>query len=232
MQQPASLLLEVRDASGQFTRHLVEGDGYLIGRGDFCDLWLDDAGLPLVHSEIHVQEGAVWIEAVDAAAVEINGKPVPRFALRSGDVLRLGTISVTIWMGTDAQTAWQLPADGWEDLSQLSALELCERIEAEEAAIHDDERRHWQGIEALLVTLESLLRTDRELVVDDQRTENVVQQLQALSEALATRTQQLADQEQQFLNTASEIKQSQEDMARRLESMIHQIDPGDLRASA
>jgi hypothetical protein len=230
MQPQSSLLLEVRDAAGQITRELVDADGYLIGRGDFCDLRLADAALPMVHSEIHIQDGAIWIEAVDAPAVEINGRAVPRLTLRSGDALRIGSMSITVRMGIDA--AWQASIDGWEDLSQLSALELCERIEAEEAAIRDDERRRWEGVEALLVSLEEMLRTDTVLVADDPRTETIVQQLHELSEALATRTQQLAEQEQQFLDTASEIKQSQDEMSRRLEEMIHHLDAGEFRASA
>lgn len=228
MQPSASLILEMRDTAGQLRRHRVEADGYLIGRGEFCDLRLDDAGIPLVHSEIHIQDGAMWIEAVDAAAIDMNGKAVPRLALRSGDVLRVGSLAVTIRTGVEAE----ILADDWEDLSALSALELCERIEAEEAAIRDDEQQRCQGIESLLVALEGMLRTDRELLGDDAHTENVVQQLHALSEALATRTQQLVEQEQQFLNTAGEIKHSQEDMARRMEDLIHNLDAGELRASA
>lgn len=229
MQPSASLILEMRDTAGDLRRHRVEADGYLIGRGDFCDLRLDDAAIPLVHSEIHLQDGAMWIEAVDAPAIDMNGKAVPRLALRSGDVLRIGTVAVTIRTGIEADI---LSDDAWEDLLELSALELCERIEAEEATIREDEQHRWQGIEALLVALEGMLRTDRELIADDAHTESVVQQLHALSEALATRTQQLVEQEQQFLNTAGEIKQSQEDMARRMEDLIHNLDAGELRASA
>ncbi len=232
MLQPASLLLEVRGAEGRLRRLPVEADGFLIGRGDFCDLLVDEDNLPLAHSEIHLQDGAVWIEAVDAPTIEINGRSVPRLALRTGDVLQIGAMTITIRMGADALTPPRASADVWEDLSALSALELCERIESEELAIADDERRRFQGIESLLSALENVLRTDQSLVAHDPRTENVVTQLHELSEALAERTRQLQEQEQQFLASASEIKQSQDDMTRRMEELLHHLDTGDLRASA
>ncbi len=232
MLQPASLLLEVRGVEGRLRRLPVEADGFLIGRGDFCDLRLDEAGLPLVHSEIHLQDGVVWIQAVDVPTIEINGRTVPRLTLRSGDVLKLGSATATVRMGAEAAAALRSPNELWEDLSDLSAAQLCERIEAEEAAILEVERRRFEGIESLLAALENVLRTDQTLVDHDPRTENVVTQLHDLSDALAERTRQLQDQEQQFLASASEIKHSQDEMARRLEDLIHHLDTGDLRASA
>lgn len=232
MQPSTSLILEVRDAAGALRRHRVEADGFLIGRGDFCDLRLDEPSLPMVHSEIHLDNGVIWIEAIDAPSVEVNGKLVPRLTLRSGDTLRFGSVPATVRMGADAMNIGSTTDAAWEDLSHLSAVELCERIEAEEAAVRDEERQRWQGVESLLVALEQMLRTDRELVTDEARTEEITQQLHALSEALAIRTQQLADQEQQFLNTAHEIKHSQDEMTRRMEVLIQQLDTGELRASA
>ncbi len=232
MLQTASLLLEVRGAEGRVRRLPVEADGFLIGRGDFCDLRIDDASLPLVHSEIHLQQGAVWIEAVDALAIEMNGRAVPRLSLRSGDVLHIGPLTVTIRMGNDALEMDRSSPSAWEDLSELSALELCERIESEELQIAEDERRRFQGIESLLSALENVLRTDPSQIDHDPRTENVVSQLHELSEALAERTRQLQEQEQQFLASASEIKHSQDDMTRRMEELLQHLDNGDLRASA
>lgn len=232
MPQPTSLLLEVRGADGRCRRLPVEADGFLIGRGDFCDLQIDDATLPLVHSEIHLQHGAVWIEAVDAPAIEMNGRAVPRLSLRSGDVFLIGPLTITIYLGTDAPGLDLPPVETWEDLSSLSAFELCERIESEEQQIADDERRRMLGIESLLSALEGVLRTDQSLPAHDPRTENVVTQLHELSEALAERTRQLQEQEQQFLTSATEIRQSQDDMTRRMEELLHQLDTGELRASA
>lgn len=232
MLQSASLLLEVRDVDGRTRRLPVDADGFLIGRGDFCDLQLDEAALPLVHSEIHLQDGVAWIEVVDAAAIEINGRAVPRLTLRSGDVLQFGSLTGTVRMGADVAAGQRTPVEAWEDLAALSAFELCERIESEQSAILEDERRRFQGIESLLVALETVLRTDQSLVEQDPRTENVVTQLHDLSEALAARTRQLQEQEQQFLVSASEIKQSQDEMARRLEDLIQHLDTGNLRASA
>lgn len=232
MLQPASLLLEVRGADGHSRRLPVEADGFLIGRGDFCDLRIDDATLPPVHSEIHLQEGAAWIEAVDAPAIEMNGRAVPRLSLRSGDVFLIGATTVTVHMGADALAAAVPGTEAWEDLSSLSARELCERIESEESQIAEEERRRFQGIESLLAALENVLLTDQSLVAQDPRTENVVSQLHELSEALAERTRQLQEQEQQFLASASEIKQSQDDMTRRMEDLLQHLDTSELRASA
>lgn len=231
MLQSASLYLEVRGADGMSRQVPVDADGFLIGRGDFCDLRVDDPAVPMVHSEIHLQHGAMWIEAVDAASIEMNGRTVPRLSLRSGDTLRIGSQSITfrVDQGTLSQS---LPSEPWEDLSALSALELCERIELEEQAVLEDERQQFRGIESLLSALENVLRSDSSFADQDPRTENVVHQLHELSEALAERTRQLQEQEQQFLASASDIKQSQDDMTRRMEVLLEQLNASDLRASA
>ncbi len=219
------VVLEV-EVSGEVRRVSVDAGEFLIGRAEFCDLQIDSPAVPLAWCVVHLQGQVVWIEAADeVATLEINGQAMKRLAVRSGDRLTLGPVTLTVRLGADALTK---PA---EDLSGLSAVELCERIEAEQQALDDHERQRILGVEALLAALEGVL-TQESLTSDPTRTETVLGQLQGLSELLAERTRQLADHEQEFLASAVEIKQAQDRMTRRLEELLGHLEEGDLRASA
>lgn len=211
----------------------VDADGFLIGRGDFCDLVVNDAAVPLAHSELHLQEGAVWIEALDEeVAIEINGKSLRRLALRAGDVLQVGPAEITVRFGAPAAAATvEFAAD---DLSRLSAAELCDRIEAEEAELAAFERRRLLGWEALLSAVEGVLSKQRLHATHDAdpRFETVLQQLQAMSAALDARTRELAAQEVQFVESAAELKDVQERLSRKLDQLLQQAGENELRASA
>jgi predicted component of type VI protein secretion system len=223
--------LDAVTGNGRVRRLPVEGGSCLIGRGDFCDLQVPGDDVPLAHSELHVERGAIWIEAVDEADLEINGRACRRLALREGDALRLGDtlITVRICAAADATAAMRMD----EDLSQLSALELCERIEAEQAAVASDERRRLMGWDALLTQLEDIIAQEPAAAEEQAaRLEGVLAQLHDLSNMLAARTQVLAAQEAQFLESAGELKHAQDAMTGRLEHLLQQFHDGELRASA
>ncbi|MDZ4687246.1 MAG: DUF1192 family protein, partial [Planctomycetaceae bacterium] len=156
------VVLEVRTTLGAVHQVTVDGDGFLIGRGDFCDLQLDDASQPLVHSELHLQGHTVGIEAADDNdAVIVNGDRCRRMALHDGDRVQCGGTEITIHIGTHAETAeaLALPAMS-EDLTLLSVDELCDRIAHEEAEVAAFERGQLTGWRSLLQSVEATLLDD------------------------------------------------------------------------
>ena len=222
------VILEATTGMGRPRRILVEGGSCLIGRGEFCDVHVAHADVPLAHSEIHIEHGAIWIEAADEPDLEINGRKCRRLALRDGDAVTLGDTLITVRIN---------PADGLaadsEDYSQLSALELCERIESEHAAVVEDERKRMAGWDALLTQLETIIAQEPAGAQQQEaRIEAALAQLHEVSSLLADRTRELAAQESQFLESAGELKQTQDQIASRLEHLLEQFPVGELRASA
>jgi len=209
-------------------RIAVEAGHCLVGSGDFCDLQIADPVVPLAHSEIHVEDGVVWIETADDHELDVNGRSCRRLALRDGDRVRVGETSLTIRINPPAE----IEQTG-EDISRLSAFELCERIEGERAAITDFERRRLTGWETLLRQVEDVIQHEPAATWEqDSRIESVVLQLHALADKLAERTRELAAQEALFMESAGELKHAQDLMTSRLERVLQQFQDSELRASA
>lgn len=222
------VILEATTGSGRPRRVLVEGGTCLIGRGDFCDVQVAHVDVPLAHSEIHIEHGAIWIEAADEPDLEINGRRCRRLALRDGDAVKLGDTLITIRINPAG-----VLADDSDELSQLSALELCERIEHEQAAVAEYERKRLAGWDALLTQLETIIAHEPAGAMQQEaRIEAVLAQLHEVSSLLADRTRELAAQETQFLEAADELKHSQDQIASRLEHLMQQFPVSELRASA
>jgi hypothetical protein len=227
------VLLEVRSNFDTVRQVTVDGDGFLIGRGDFCDLQLDDVTQPLVHSELHLQGQTVWIEAADDNdAVVVNGDRCRRMALHDGDRVQCGGTEITFHIGSHAGTAEAFPHSQFaDDLALLSASELCDRIADEETQIAAFERGQLSGWHSLLQSVEATLLDDGR-ALDHPRLESAVAELRSLSDLIASRTQQLAEHEAEFLESTSDLEDAQAAIARRIEQLLQGFGESELRASA
>uniref|UniRef100_A0A7C4LQW3 FHA domain-containing protein n=1 Tax=Schlesneria paludicola TaxID=360056 RepID=A0A7C4LQW3_9PLAN len=230
---PADLrvVLEI-EVPGERRRSVpVEGGGCLIGSGEFCDVRLAGAGIPLAHSEIHIDGGVIWMEAVDDGQLTINGQTCRRLALRDHDQIQIADCRITVRINPPDE-ALMLP-DFPENLSELSALELCERVEAEQARLNDDEHRRLSGWSALLRELEDVLRQEPASSWEQEaRIERTLQQLHAITESLAERARLLAQREAEFMESAGALQEAHERINSRLEQLLQQFLDGSLRASA
>src|SRR5579859_4499525 len=71
--------------SAAMTVHVTH-DGFSIGSSRKCDLCLVDSAVPALHSIIHMQQGAIWIETADESTeLVVNQRAFRRMALRHGD---------------------------------------------------------------------------------------------------------------------------------------------------
>lgn len=226
------VVLEVHSQKAPHRRVEVDGDGFLIGRGDFCDLQLDGEDQPLVHSELHLQGGSVWIEAADETILlSVNGRLCRRIALREGDRLDIGSTEVIVHLGTPAEGANPLPRltpAAEEDLSLLTASELCDRIAAEQAEVDAFQQQQRSGYRSLLQAVESVLH-DGTHAEGEPRWTAAVSQLRALIEQLSTDAGQPGVP---FVDSTAELPETQEGVSRRIEELLRSFADGDLRASA
>jgi hypothetical protein len=227
------VVLEVRSADGLVRRVEVDGDDFLIGRGDFCDLQLAGVDQPLVHSELHLQGGAVWIEAADETVLlSVNGRLCRRMSLREGDRVQVGDTEITVHVGTPTQGVSDLPEVApcgvSEDLTLLSADELCDRIVADEEMIATFEQGRLSGWQSLLQAVETVLHDDPQAASHPNRDAAVVE-LRSLSVQLA---QRMGQSGVQFVDAATDLHEAQDGVSRRIEQLLQGFGESDLRASA
>ena len=228
----------------------VTHDGFEIGSSRHCDLKFREPSIPLLHSLIHNQRGAVWIEAADEKAILlVNDHLCRRMALRHGDRLKIGSTELVVDLGIQSdQSARESISDDQavDELHSLTAEELCDRIAIEQAMVQelsDEERSGWEAllhaIEAVRVapglgeTVEGgTLPIPEELVSYDA----LFEQIQELHETIVDRSRELEQKEAEVLASTSIIEESQQRVAQRLDEIIDHFNKSDgsteLRASA
>ena len=123
----------------------------MLGSAVECDLRLGGAGMPAVHSQVHVDEGKAWIEAIAADPVLlVNGEPCDTVALSEGDTIVVGPFAFT-WRAAGE------PAAAASDVEELSLSELLDRLERDMALVaeRDEASRRAAAtvVEAALETL-------------------------------------------------------------------------------
>ena len=228
----------------------VTVDGFEIGSSRHCDLKLSEPSIPFLHSLIHNQRGAIWIEAADESAILlVNDHPCRRMALRHGDRLKIGSSELVVDFGiqSDRSVDHNMSDDHtFEDIYSLTAEELCDRIATEQAMVQelsDEERSGW---EALLHAIEAVrvepglgemveggtLPMQEELVSYDA----LFEQIQELHETIVDRSRELDQKEAEVLASTSIIEESQQRVTQRLDEIIDQLNKSDgsteFRASA
>ncbi|WP_010585958.1 FHA domain-containing protein [Schlesneria paludicola] len=223
----------------------VGRDGFTIGTSRQCDLSLNDAAIPALHSIIHMQSGAIWIESANATTtVELNGRSYRRMALRHDDRLKIGSTEFTILVQPNTLSAFE-QANQDEDLDLLTAEELCDRILSEQAMVEEFVEGRRAGWEALFRAIDNANREPEISVPQGQANANsfdesdfdgLLEQLQSLSRTINDRTQELDDHERQILESTALLEESQNRVAQQIEQLLEQLNqsdpPNELRASA
>lgn len=246
-----ALMIQSKQRKPQFL--LVQHDGFSIGTGDHCDLQLAEQGMSRWQSTLHVQGTSVWIEAAEEqGVVNVNHTPYHRRALRDGDRLFFGQTEVIVSIRDAAGSASAaIPAvpKMSEDLSQLSAEELCRRIEQEEVEVQEFDRRRRFGMMALLSAAQELKHTgimrDRDLAIptaataqlSDDKLNDLFTQVRELSESLEEQTKTLSVHESLMAESSSQLADAQRVVSHQLDQLLERLGheeekPGEFRASA
>lgn len=155
-----SVWLEVARGRTRHPRRPVLQSRFLIGAGSNCPLQLGGEGIPFLHSMLLIEQGDVMIESfVASPPLLLNGYPVRTALLRDGDLLAIGEFEFSLHIDTvalDKERSFPIEADEEatsieeEDLSELSAAELVNRLEAEMDDIEELEDSQRAGVAALL----------------------------------------------------------------------------------
>ena len=224
----------------------VHHDGFKIGTGRHCDLILADPQLPRLHSQIHVQSGAIWIEtATDELHLIVNDRPCRRMALRDGDRMRIGSTEFAIQLAplsslTESGDLTSEPIQ--DDLASLTAEELCDRIVTEQSMLKELSEDEDSGWEALLQAIAAFRKvpsaseSEGRSPADDAGVYNVLlDQIQELQATIADRSRELSEKEAEVLASTSMIEETQQRVAKRLDVILDHLnhaEPNELRASA
>jgi len=239
----ANLVLTLQS---QGTSVLVRHDGFSIGTSQRCDLTLVEPSIPALHSVIHLQRGAIWIEAADdKATLIVNDRPYRRMALRHDDRLKIGATEFTILIQPEG-IARSDEAVMTEDLALLTAEELCDRILSEQSMVAEFADGQRAGWDALLRAIEAAndepatsgsidelsIATEEQQVVFDA----LLGQIQELNEAITDRTRELDHREIEVLESTSMLEESQQRVSQRIDEILDHLNktdpPNELRASA
>ncbi|HLJ10252.1 MAG TPA: FHA domain-containing protein [Planctomycetaceae bacterium] len=156
---PVHLVLEVTRGRTRFRRRPVTNPRFLIGAGSTCDLRLGGDRMPALHSIITVAGREIALEAIAAEPVlAVNGRPVQNVTLHDGDVIVIGEVELLARLEAGhAPAGVETPApaagpstEADRPASELSAPELVDLIEREEAQIEDFQQRQQAGAKALV----------------------------------------------------------------------------------
>ena len=225
---------------------VVDRDGLRIGTSPVCDLLLPDG--PALHSVVHQQAGVTWIETLDDASLIVNGRARRRMALRDGDALELNGYELTVRFRTAAETE-EMPVGLGEDLSLLSAEELCDRIASEQTMIDEFDENQHSGWNGLMAAIEAAHEADQPTVALPLEVERAVEttaapddcerllvQIRELSEMVNGRTQELDDCESELVAATALLEEAQERVSQQIEGLLEQLQTPsgeiELRASA
>jgi Inner membrane component of T3SS, cytoplasmic domain len=229
----------------------IETERFLIGSSPRCDLQLGGAEMPALHSLIVLDGGEMWLEAVaPAPAIEVNGRAESSVQLAHGDRIRIGGFeflahvpqrSASVSAPLDEEFGSEAVAE--EEVGELSAAELVERIEAATQLVNDFEERQRLGLEAMLNNAAQLKR-DTASTADDAANEDsilisesadesdnqMVRDLEALVVQLSGVVGQLEKQsgaqwrrEVGYFDAVSSLFETQDRLSRQLEILLRRV---------
>lgn len=237
--EPVQLVLEITRGRTRFPSRPVTNSRFLIGAGVTCDLRLGASDIPAIHSILTIHGGEVHLEAIHPLpALVVNGKTVRETAIVDGDAIAIGEVELRARMSVgdypvEAHAAAVVnTAARVEDLplADLSAVDLIDRIEAEEHMIDEFEDRRREGAKSLTQAL--LGRTKR--TVDQVPQENVRKRSVPAPHFLSKRPQVLAarGRTDEAVPADVELQNELEQLGRQLTALSHELKQNSLRASA
>lgn len=226
----------------------ISRDRFLIGAGERCDLRLGGDGIPAVHSVVHVDGTEIWLETLaDSPDVRVNGRLTRSAALEPGDDLEIGAFKLSLHR-TESSESVQTPRiygapvreeltedeldNPIEDLEELTARELVELIDQEEAIIEEFEARRRLGAQALMdVVRQRFLESDVDDSTGAEESPTPSQLLNELQAAILSlnefaqefeqRTERLSQPETQ--RVANSLLDFQQQIVSRLDGVLEKI---------
>lgn len=242
------LMLEITRGQTESPFRPIDCDRFLIGSGERCDLRLGGDDVPSIHSIIHIDGNEIWLEALaESPEVRVNGRLTRSAALEPGDALKIGSFCLTLHrMAAATEKAVTSPrlygASVIElteeeiaqsiDIEDLSARDLVDLIDREEALIEEFESRREMGAEALMEIIKHQSAPqeteDVPAVAAQPDSRQLLQELQAAiislneyAQGFEKRTEQLSRRDSQ--RAANALLDFQNQIVSRLDGVLGKI---------
>ena len=225
---PTAVQLEVVTGQTNFPLRPVTTGRYLIGAGSNCHLQLGGDGVPFLHSILLVEGSTVTIEAVvPSPSLRHNGQKVQIATLNHGDRISIDAFEIVARIDHQqlrnrpvqsvatfqSRSAEANPEEEWrefdeEELGELTAAELVDRLGDEFEIIEQSEAAQRCGVAALLdaawIAAEDI--GEQELSIEQQLLSDLEGLSSELQERIAGIQAHDTEREQQtsILNTAQE----------------------------
>lgn len=249
------MMLEICRGRTRFPQRPISGPRFFIGSGPSCDLQLGGEDFPAIHSLIQIRENGVWFETLAATPpVRINGEQTHGEWLRDGDRIEIGAFQFLAHLlpmlppiaigeasarSTDVAEG-TFPRRAVEDLSELSASELADRLDADMHLVEHHERGRQAGGQALLQALRRrTLETPQPAAARPQpapwaasatssasaaaqrefqaELDRLCKDLEELTTTLERRSETISQREYQFASAAESLLETQRQLVNQLE---------------
>ncbi|NQV26906.1 MAG: hypothetical protein HQ518_21360 [Rhodopirellula sp.] len=244
------LVFEITRGRTESPLRPITRDRFLIGAGERCDLRLGGEGMPAVHTVVHIDGQEIWLETlVDSPEVRVNDRLTRSAALEPGDELEIGSFRLTLHRTGSAKPV-QTPriygssvaeilseeelTSPMEDIEELTARQLVDLIDQEEALIEEFEARRRMGAQALLDLVKQRFGEDDDDAKEVAEAEERATPSQLLHELQATiislnefaqefeqRTERLSRSETQ--RVANSLLDFQQQIVSRLDGVLEKI---------
>lgn len=248
--------IEIRRGRTEFPSRPVGPTPFLIGSGEECDLRLGGDQIPAVHSRLFIEDNTLHVEVLAShPQLAINGRAAKQGILLDGDKLNMGSFEFVIRRHAHhaAESAptivnevelgdlddFEVDDFDVEDLAGLSAAELLDRIEKEQAFVDAFENRQRMGARALVNSVRERLHVDEPRQTIDELDavipiptaeenefadeshlsaglQQLLVQLTSLSQALEQRSARLSRREAGYAEAVSMLLDAQEKLASQL----------------
>tara|TARA_R110002072_G_scaffold302603_1_gene486696 strand:- start:161144 stop:162073 length:930 start_codon:yes stop_codon:yes gene_type:complete len=244
----SSLVFEITRGRTDSPLRPINRDRFLIGAGERCDLRLGGEGMSAVHSVVHIDGRDIWLETLaDSPEVRVNGRLTRSAALEPGDDLEIGSFSLTLHRTSSAKpvlapriygasvsetlTDEEL-ANPLEEIEELTARQLVDLIDQEEALIEEFEARRKMGAQALMDVVKNRFReldAEDEAVSEEQPTpkqllhelQSAIISLNEFAQEFDRRTERLSQTESQ--RVANSLLDFQQQVVSRLDGVLEKI---------
>jgi hypothetical protein len=247
------MILEICKGLTRFPQRPISGPRFFIGSGPGCDLRLGGESFPAIHSLIQTRENGVWFETLAAEPlVRLNGELTRGEWLRDGDRIEIGAFQFLARLlpqlpPTAVNGAIRTVGRPAEQLAELSAMELAERLEGELGHVERFEQGRNAGAQALLQALkrqshtteirqtaqikpaagrpqhaetqvsQTVSQAEGEFQLDLER---LCRDLEELTNVLERRSETISNREIQFAQAAESMVEAQRELISQLESAL------------
>ncbi|NOX56848.1 MAG: FHA domain-containing protein [Planctomycetes bacterium] len=151
--------LRVRRGETQQPERPVNTERFLIGSGPRCHLRLD-GGIPSLHSLIRRDGEEIWIEALASSPpLQVNGQIRRSTLLQNGDRIEIGAFEFEVLVFERPAAAVGVPGsetqrpesgDGEKAPGEMTAEELVDEIQRQQAMVEEFETGRKMGADALM----------------------------------------------------------------------------------